>query len=61
MIITIKTVLNLRGSNRVDAWYRDEVAATNHEQATQIDVAMSSCVWMSRAQLARPDRSARFR
>ncbi len=47
----IKTVLNLRGSNQVDAWYRDEVAATNHEGATQIDVAMSSCVWMSRAQL----------
>jgi hypothetical protein len=48
----IRTVLNLRGSNRVDAWYRDEVAATNHASATQIDVAMSSCVWMSRAQLA---------
>jgi len=47
----IKTVLNLRGSNTRDAWYRDEVAATNHELATQIDVAMSSCVWMSREQL----------
>ena len=47
----VKTVLNLRGWNRVDAWYRDEVAATNHELATQIDVAMSSCIWMSRSQL----------
>ena len=25
----IKTVLNLRGSNRVDGWYRAEVTATN--------------------------------
>ena len=48
----IKTVLNLRGSNNVDAWYRNEVAATNQACATQIDIAMSSCVWMSRAQLA---------
>jgi hypothetical protein len=47
----IKTVLNLRGSNRVYAWYRDEVAATNHQEATQVDIAMSSCVWMSHAQL----------
>ncbi len=47
----IKTVLNLRGSNERDAWYRDEVAATNGALATQFDVAMSSCVWMSRAQL----------
>jgi hypothetical protein len=47
----IKTVLNLRGSNPVDEWYRDEVAATNAAGATQVDVAMSSCVWMSRAQL----------
>jgi protein tyrosine phosphatase (PTP) superfamily phosphohydrolase (DUF442 family) len=47
----IKTVLNLRGSNQVDTWYREEVAATNGLGATQIDVAMSSCVWMSRAQL----------
>ena len=47
----IKTVLNLRGSNPADAWYRDEVAATNAAGATQLDVAMSSCLWMSRAQL----------
>jgi hypothetical protein len=48
----IKTVLNLRGSNSVDAWYRQELAATNRSGATQIDIAMSSCVWMSHAQLA---------
>jgi hypothetical protein len=47
----IQTVLNLRGSNPSDAWYHDEVAATNAEGATQVDVAMSSCLWMSRAQL----------
>jgi protein tyrosine phosphatase (PTP) superfamily phosphohydrolase (DUF442 family) len=47
----IKTVLNLRGANQRDAWYRDEVAASNGAGATQYDVAMSSCVWMSRAQL----------
>ena len=47
----IKTVLNLRGSNRALGWYRDEVTATNQEGATQIDIAMSSCVWMSRAQM----------
>ena len=47
----IKTVLNLRGSNRAKGWYRDEVSATNQEGAIQTDIAMSSCVWMSRAQL----------
>ncbi len=47
----IKTVLNLRGSNRREAWYRDEVKTTNRAGATQVDIAMSSCVWMSRAQL----------
>jgi len=41
----------LRGSNPADAWYRDEVAATNAAGATQVDIALSSCVWMSRAQL----------
>jgi len=49
----IKTVLNLRGSNATDTWYHDEVAATNAAGATQVDVAMSSCIWMSRAQLRR--------
>jgi hypothetical protein len=47
----IKTVLNLRGPNASDAWYRDELAATGAAGATHIDIAMSSCLWMSRAQL----------
>ena len=47
----IKTVLNLRGSNPAEAWYRDELTTTREAGATQIDIAMSSCLWMSRAQL----------
>jgi protein tyrosine phosphatase (PTP) superfamily phosphohydrolase (DUF442 family) len=46
----IKTVLNLRGSNK-DSWYAAERAATTEAGATQVDIAMSSCIWMSRAQL----------
>ena len=47
----IKTVLNLRGANPSQSWYRDERAATTAAGATQVDVAVSSCEWMSRAQL----------
>jgi protein tyrosine phosphatase (PTP) superfamily phosphohydrolase (DUF442 family) len=47
----IKTVLNLRGSNSQRSWYRDELTATLRAGATQIDIAMSSCLWMSRVQL----------
>jgi protein tyrosine phosphatase (PTP) superfamily phosphohydrolase (DUF442 family) len=46
----IKTVLNLRGSNK-DNWYTSERKATLDAGATQVDIAMSSCIWMSRAQL----------
>jgi protein tyrosine phosphatase (PTP) superfamily phosphohydrolase (DUF442 family) len=46
----IKTVLNLRGSNK-DDWYSAERRATLDAGATQVDIAMSSCIWMSRAQL----------
>lgn len=46
----IRTVLNLRGSNK-DAWYSAERRSTLESGATQVDVAMSSCIWMSRAQL----------
>lgn len=46
----IRTVLNLRGANPDEAWYRAEREATNALGATQIDVAMSSCEWMSRVQ-----------
>lgn len=47
----IKTVLNLRGPNPSESWYRDELATTLEQGSTHIDVAMSSCLWMSRAQL----------
>jgi hypothetical protein len=47
----IKTVLNLRGPNPNEAWYRDELAATLAEGATHVDIPLSSCVWMSRIQL----------
>ena len=47
----IKTVLNLRGPNPRESWYRDEIAATLAEGATQVDIPLSSCVWMSRIQL----------
>lgn len=47
----IKTVLNLRGPNPSADWYRREVAATLASGATQVDVPLSSCVWMSRLQL----------
>ena len=43
----IKTVLNLRGSNK-DPWYVAEREATTEAGATQVDIAMSSCIWMSR-------------
>jgi protein tyrosine phosphatase (PTP) superfamily phosphohydrolase (DUF442 family) len=46
----VKTVLNLRGSNK-DPWYSAERQATLDAGATQVDIAMSSCIWMSRAQL----------
>jgi protein tyrosine phosphatase (PTP) superfamily phosphohydrolase (DUF442 family) len=47
----VRTVLNLRGANPTEPWYRAERAATVGAGATQIDIAMSSCLWMSRAQL----------
>lgn len=46
-----RTVLNLRGANPDESWYRDELAATRAAGATQVDVALSSCIWMSRLQL----------
>ena len=47
----IRTVVNLRGPNHREAWYRDELAATLAAGATQVDIPLSSCVWMSRIQL----------
>ncbi len=46
----IRTVLNLRGANPKQAWYRAERAAVLGAGATQIDIALSSAEWMSRAQ-----------
>jgi len=46
----IKTVLNLRGSHPESSWYRAERAATLGAGATQVDIPLSSCEWMSRAQ-----------
>jgi protein tyrosine phosphatase (PTP) superfamily phosphohydrolase (DUF442 family) len=47
----VKTVLNLRGGSARSKWYPAERAATTAAGATQVDVAMSSCEWMSRAQM----------
>ncbi|MDG3003475.1 phosphatase domain-containing putative toxin [Paludisphaera mucosa] len=47
----VRTVLNLRGPNPNQSWYRDERAASLAAGATQVDVSLSSCVWMSRIQL----------
>jgi protein tyrosine phosphatase (PTP) superfamily phosphohydrolase (DUF442 family) len=46
----IRTVVNLRGSNPDQAWYRDERAATLAAGATQVDVPLASDLWLSRAQ-----------
>jgi hypothetical protein len=47
----IRSVINLRGPNPEEAWYRDELATTLEADATQFDIPLSSCVWMSRVQL----------
>lgn len=46
----IRTVLNLRGPNPDEAWYRDEVRATVESGATQVDFPMSSDQWLSAEQ-----------
>ncbi len=45
----IRSVLNLRGPNEA-AWYKAEQRTTLAAGATQIDVPMSSCLWMTREQ-----------
>jgi protein tyrosine phosphatase (PTP) superfamily phosphohydrolase (DUF442 family) len=47
----IRTVLNLRGSHPEDAWYRAERSAVLAAGVTEVDMALSSCEWMSRDQL----------
>src|SRR4051812_41923317 len=46
----IRTVLNLRGANLDQKWYPAERSATLASGATQVDVAMASDMWLSRAQ-----------
>jgi protein tyrosine phosphatase (PTP) superfamily phosphohydrolase (DUF442 family) len=46
----IKTVFNLRGSHPESDEYRNERAATLEAGATQVDMPLSSCEWLSRAQ-----------
>jgi hypothetical protein len=47
----VRTVLNLRGHHPETGWYRAERDATLGQGATQVDMALSSCDWMSRAQM----------
>jgi hypothetical protein len=47
----VRTVLNLRGHHPESAWYRAERGTTVGWGATQVDIALSSCEWMSRAQM----------
>lgn len=44
----VKTVLNLRGANPKDWWYRDEKNATLSGGATQVDIHMASDLWLTR-------------
>jgi protein tyrosine phosphatase (PTP) superfamily phosphohydrolase (DUF442 family) len=47
----VRTVVNLRGCNPATPWYRAERAATLAAGATQVDLAMASDLWLSRAQM----------
>lgn len=47
----IKTVINLRGHNPDQAWYKDEVAATERTGAQLINISMSSDTLPSRDNL----------
>jgi len=47
----IKTVLNLRGPNPDSSWYSPERETSLAAGATQVDIPMSSCLWMTRDQL----------
>jgi len=46
----IRSVLNLRGPNPDQAWYRGERAATLGAGASQVDIPLASDLWLSRAQ-----------
>jgi protein tyrosine phosphatase (PTP) superfamily phosphohydrolase (DUF442 family) len=46
----IRTVLNLRGPNPQQTWYRSEREATLAAGASHVDFQMASNLWLSRAQ-----------
>lgn len=46
----IRTVLNLRGRNPDQPWYRRERATTLARGATQVDVPLASDLWLTRDQ-----------
>ena len=46
----IRTVLNLRGSHPESSWYAEERRATLDAGATQVDIPLSSCEWLSPTQ-----------
>ncbi|HEU5118783.1 MAG TPA: hypothetical protein VFT74_19480, partial [Isosphaeraceae bacterium] len=46
----IKTILNLRGPNPDQAWYRAEVAASLDSKIEHIDLPMASDQWLSHEQ-----------
>lgn len=46
----IKTILNLRGPNPDEEWYRDELAASMDVKIAHIDLPMASDQWLSHEQ-----------
>ena len=46
----IRSVLNLRGANPDQPWYRAEWTATLGAGASQVDIPLASDLWLSRAQ-----------
>lgn len=48
----IKTVLNLRGTNRGEPWYEQELSVTQAEGVTHLDMSLSAYRELSPAQMA---------
>ena len=49
----IRTVINLRGENEQDAWYRNEVAAASEAGVTHVDIRMSASKLPPREELVK--------
>ncbi len=49
----IRTLINLRGENEQDAWYRNEVAAAAEAGVTHVDIRMSASKLPAREELLR--------